>query len=277
MASRTLSCTLLASPAMLVVVAAHFSAAPLVAQGTPSSIAGTVHDSTGFGLQSAEIRVRGSSARAQTNERGEYRLPSVPVGDIIMEVRRFGFQPIELELVTRDGEARTINVELLLLPPVLDTVETFAEIKVEPMAEFEARRKRYYGVFYTRADIERRAPARPSDLLRSAPGVRVMGSGMGGYQVLMGRSRCRPMYWVDGRVVPMFEIDHLNTNEIQAVEVYRGPSETPPELNRMNAGCGVIAIWTRSTAADRLDAARAAQKEAERRPREDGPGTPTGS
>jgi hypothetical protein len=235
-------------------LAAQLAAVPLAAQTTPTTISGMVHDSSGFGLQSAEIRIRGSSARAATNERGEYFLAQVPAGDIVMEVRRFGFQPIELEMVMRAGEARQINIELLLLPPVLDTVVAIEAPMVEPMAEFEARRARYYGVFYDRKDIERRSPARPSELLRTAPGVRIMSTNFGSNVVVMGRSRCRPLYWLDGRVVPMFELDHLAISEIQAIEVYRGPSETPPELNRMNAGCGVIAIWTRSTAADRREA-----------------------
>ena len=242
----------------------------LTAQATPSSISGVVHDSSGFGLQSAEIRIRGSASRAQSNERGEYRLSAVPIGEIVMEVRRFGFQPIELEMVVRAGEHREINVELLLIPAVLDTVTTTETgvPPVEPMAEFEARRARYYGVFYTRKDIERRSPSRPSELLRTAPGVRIMSTNFGSNIVVMGRSRCRPLYWLDGRVVPMFELDHLAVSEIQAIEVYRGPAETPPELNRMNAGCGVIAIWTRSTAADRLEAEKETQKPQDKKPKD---------
>ena len=244
-------------------LAAQLPGAPLAAQAKPSSISGVVHDSTGFGLQSADIRIRGSAVRAQSNEQGEYRLSAVPLGEIVMEVRRFGFQPIELERVVREGEDRQINIELLLIPAVLDTVTTTESAipSVEPMAEFEARRARYYGVFYTRKDIERRAPSRPSELLRTAPGVRIMSTNFGTNIVVMGRSRCRPLYWLDGRVVPMFELDHLAISEIQAIEVYRGPAETPPELNRMNAGCGVIAIWTRSTAADRREAEKDVPKD----------------
>lgn len=247
--------------------AACLAAFPLEAQRVPVSITGTVRDSAGFALPAADIRIRGTASRAQTNERGEYWLEALPVGDLVMEVRRFGFQPIELEIVTRAGEARVIDVELLVIPTVLDTVSvSVVNAMVHPMAEFEARKARYYGVFYTREDIERRAPSRPSDILRSAPGVRVMSTRGGQSVVVMGRSRCRPMYWLDGRVVPMFELDHLATSEIQAIEVYRGPSETPPELNRMNAGCGVIAIWTRSTAADRLaEEKKKAQDEKKRR------------
>jgi hypothetical protein len=33
--------------------------------------------------------------------------------------------------------------------------------------------------------------------------------------------------------------------EIEGIEVYSGPAETPPELESAQARCGVIAIWTR--------------------------------
>lgn len=251
----TLGCTTVAALALLV--------APVEAQPTAASITGVVYDSTGFALPAADVRVRGTSARARTNDRGQYLLDALPTGDLVLEIRRFGFRPLDLELVLMPGEAREVNVELVLIPQVLDTVEVEAlsALVVTPLQVFEKRKSQYPGVFYTREDIERRAPTRASDLLRTAPGVRVVGRGIGGSIVVMGRSRCRPIYWIDGRYVPAFELDQITPMEIQALEVYRGPAETPPELNRFNAGCGVISIWTRNTAADRQDEERRRAKE----------------
>jgi hypothetical protein len=33
---------------------------------------------------------------------------------------------------------------------------------------------------------------------------------------------------------------------LEAIEVYLGPSETPPQYSRGGANCGAILIWTRS-------------------------------
>lgn len=38
--------------------------------------------------------------------------------------------------------------------------------------------------------------------------------------------------------------DHVSIADIQAVEVFSGPSETPMEYNTTGASCGVILIWT---------------------------------
>jgi hypothetical protein len=253
-------------------VALSLLAVPARAQSPTSSIGGVVYDSSGYALPSADVRVRGTKLQARTNERGEYILTALPSGDLVLEVRRFGFRPLDLELALAPGEAREVNVELTLIATVLDTVhvEALSDLVVTPLQVFEQRKAQYPGVFYTREDIERRAPGRASDLLRSAPGVRIVGRGIGGAIVVMGRSRCRPIYWIDGRYIPSFELDQITPMEIQALEVYRGPSETPPELNRFNAGCGVIAIWTRNTAADRQDEARrrAKQQEEERKKKE---------
>jgi hypothetical protein len=51
---------------------------------------------------------------------------------------------------------------------------------------------------------------------------------------------------VDGVLVPMDNIDDVPLNNIGAVEVYRGPSEMPPEFNYPDAVCGVVLIWTRT-------------------------------
>lgn len=260
--------------ALAALVAMSLLAPTLEAQSSTSSITGVVYDSSGYALPSADVRVRGTKAQARTNERGQYLLAAIPAGNLVLEVRRFGFHPLDLELALQPGELREVNIELTLIATVLDTVEVEAlsDLLVTPLQVFEQRKAQYPGVFYTREDIERRAPARASDLLRSVPGVRIVGRGIGGAIVVMGRSRCRPIYWIDGRYIPSFELDQLTPMEIQAIEVYRGPSETPPELNRFNAGCGVIAIWTRNTAADRQDEARRRAKQEEERKKKESSG-----
>ena len=34
--------------------------------------------------------------------------------------------------------------------------------------------------------------------------------------------------------------------EVEGLEVYTGPAETPPELESAQARCGVVVIWTRT-------------------------------
>ena len=133
------------------------------------------------------------------------------------------------------------------------------------MAEFWSRRMVGIGAFITRDDIERRHPQRASDLLRTVTGLRViMGeSGFDKPVITMGRNPvvsrsgrsssptlandCSVSYYVDGSYVPSgtFHMDDMSPFMIEAIEVYRGPSETPARLRQRDTACGVIVIWTR--------------------------------
>jgi hypothetical protein len=37
----------------------------------------------------------------------------------------------------------------------------------------------------------------------------------------------------------------VNPEQVEAIEVFRGPSEIPVQYNDNNSQCGVILIWTR--------------------------------
>ena len=41
------------------------------------------------------------------------------------------------------------------------------------------------------------------------------------------------------------DIMPIMARELEAVEVYRGPSETPVEYQGTGSGCGVMMLWTR--------------------------------
>ena len=58
--------------------------------------------------------------------------------------------------------------------------------------------------------------------------------------------------WLDGirifasgsrRSAP--DIDQFSTFQLEGVEVYSGPAETPAELSGFGASCGAVALWTR--------------------------------
>jgi hypothetical protein len=60
--------------------------------------------------------------------------------------------------------------------------------------------------------------------------------------------------YVDGHMVsgrsqsdPLFDMNSIQPDQIEAIEFYAGPSETPPEYSGLNSTCGVLVIWTRKT------------------------------
>lgn len=55
---------------------------------------------------------------------------------------------------------------------------------------------------------------------------------------------CPPQVYIDG--IPWAgPIDEITLRDIEGIEVYRGAAEVPAEFAGSNAGCGVIALWSR--------------------------------
>jgi len=94
--------------------------------------------------------------------------------------------------------------------------------------------------------IRDRHPQHPSDLLRMVPGLEVGPYNLGHASVRVVRTNenCAPPIYVDGILSPNLEIDDLSRDDLMAIEVYRGPSETPAQYQQGRNGCGAIVVWT---------------------------------
>jgi hypothetical protein len=104
------------------------------------------------------------------------------------------------------------------------------------------------GRYITREDLEsRRSPTIP-DALRSLAGVRIECRTSIVCVVRMARSprNCGPGYFMDGIPADPAVVWLTPVQEIEGIEVYSGPAETPPELEGVSSRCGAIALWTRT-------------------------------
>jgi outer membrane receptor for ferrienterochelin and colicin len=127
----------------------------------------------------------------------------------------------------------------------LDPIEVVAERQLRgPLAGFERRRERGFGTYFTREDIEARAPYVLTDLLRTVPGVRVITAGPFGEKAVRLRGNCRPEIIMDGiRTSIDADLDYvLQPMDVEAVEVYKGP-QMPAQFG--SNPCGAIVVWTR--------------------------------
>jgi hypothetical protein len=228
-----------------------------------ASVVGTVRNVNQLPLQGAEVRILGTSLRAVTNDSGGFTLEGVHSGRFKFVARRLGFQEAEVTIRLAEGERKEIRVLLLGIPEMLDSVVVMGEQASGRMADFWRRRTIGVGAFITRAEIERRRPSRPSLLLMALSGVIVSGSdALGQPNIQMGRSGtgsatrnraqmlaadCQVAYYVDGMQTSRgsFHIDDIPPQDIEAIEVYRGPSEIPAKFRAIDTGCGLIVIWTR--------------------------------
>ena len=107
-----------------------------------------------------------------------------------------------------------------------------------------------------RAEIERRAPADLTTLLRDVPGVQidpVVGSGAG--VVLQGLGSERVLVLLDGaplagRIGGQFDLTRVSPSQLEQVEIVEGPQST---LYGSSALGGVVNLRTRADAAPRLE------------------------
>lgn len=219
------------------------------AQGR-GTIAGVVTDAeTGRAVAEARVTIRGRKDPVSTDSSGRYRLPDLPPGTLILQVRKIGHADATRIVDVTAGGTTSVDVALA-------TATTLGEVVVKErppegsqrFAEFEFRRRNGRGQYMGREEIEKSNAMNVPNLLRNLRGVRLECSGIT-CTVRMARSSgvdCPPEYWVDGR--PSQHFGPLTpVSDLQGVEVYTGPAEAPAEFLSGNAACGIIALWTKST------------------------------
>jgi hypothetical protein len=213
--------------------------APLLT-GT-ASVGGMVYGPTGRPLPGAQVRVRDAAGVARTDSAGRFALVNQPAGSQLLETRRIGYQLSQVPVELRSG--RTTETAITLTRIVnLDSVLVTARRARYP--EFERRRKAAgFGRFLDEADIERLHPFDTSDLFRTMPGVRVVGSGIDTKLISSRGSgfggRACPMNVVINGIQHQ-DINLIDPASVGAIELYASSVGAPLQYD---AFCGVVVIW----------------------------------
>jgi hypothetical protein len=202
-------------------------------------------------LDSAGVSVRqaiaGDSGRFVIESRaGTYRLRAEALGyqtalsdTITVEPRRVRY--IEFRL----------RVDVVELAPL--KVVSAPRVFWLNQAGFYRRMQAGTGTFFTRDDFDLHRPRYASEILRLTAGVRLRPRWPGN-AITFTRSEatrltgggCSPAIWIDGaRSSDNGTIDHVHPDDVEAIEVYRGPSQVPAQYGGADSACGVILVWTR--------------------------------
>jgi outer membrane receptor protein involved in Fe transport len=222
-----------------------------------------VADSTGTPLGDVTVTVlkedRSVAAPPVRTDSGGRFISQVPgAGWYRLKANRLGYKEVitpsfktlpgvvtELELV--------MSVRVQLLAPLSITARYTARDLMDPLSDFDFRRRTGAGKYFTAKDIEERGAFKVTDMLRGVAGVRVNDSG-GVASVSMARSiggisgsGCTPPVFLDGLKLmldPMELINSIPMEAITGIEIYKGPSTVPGEFMD-GAACGAIVVWTR--------------------------------
>jgi hypothetical protein len=213
-----------------------------------ASLQGMIRDQTGAPVAFAMITV--ADIRGVADSAGRFTLTELNAGTTEVLVRRLGFTPKRISLTLVAGREDSLDVILTAIPVELAGIYTEATT-MGRLADFERHRVNGQGIYLDRAELEKRRTPRLSDVLRRVPGVRIVTDRSGRPLLRMGRSSmgrdCPPEFWIDGIRAQFLGVDDVPVTDIEALEVYRGPSGMPPEFNSRftNSQCGAVIIWTR--------------------------------
>lgn len=231
---------------------------PCLAQGDSSaprpdstSLLGQVVDRhTHQPIRSGDVAVIGTNITTTTDSTGRFAITRLRPGDYGLQVRAVGYTPVTWFLTLLPQQVLRRLFELDLLPVELPEVVVKGKIPLAErrFADFERRRHSGMGHFLTQEQIERSGAASLVDVLVTVRGVeQVCLSNDCVPKMVRSPPGCYPQYYLDGIESTAYFARHTPPRDVRGVEIYRGSSETPGEFEGSNSGCGVIAIWTKSS------------------------------
>lgn len=231
---------------------------PAIASAQSPTLSGVVVDKRGAPLLDTEVSLRGLNRAGRTDSTGQFRFMNVAAGNLIIEVRRLGYQPHQVDVVVPVAPT-LVNLRIVLEdgPVELAAVDVGAPLTYQ-MEGFYRRRANGSGSFVTSQEIDARRPSRLSDMVRNLPGIRVERVGTTRSTLRFTgsatmRPNCMPQYWLDGRLVRDADIDDFPPGDVAGIELYSGPATTPLQFSAFGpiSSCGAVVIWTRQKAPDR--------------------------
>ena len=207
------------------------------------------------------------AARATLAVDGRYTVQIPEPGRYRLRLESPGYQVAISSLMELEpGLTLVMNLEVrALTPTTLDTVVVVGAAVPYRLLGFYDRRAKGFGDFITREEFERYYPTRVTDVLRRMMGLTVAPNpyyqtrgDTREYLVLNTRlstveaQSCAALVFIDGAYVGntgTVNLDEiLNVEFVEAVETYNGAGNTPIEFSRTGSECGVVSVWSRSSA-----------------------------
>ncbi len=237
----------------------------------PAALVGRVIDlDDGTPVEGVEVRLDGAARSPLTDADGRFRIDGAPPGRRSLELSHVAFGVHRETVEIESGSTTTVDLAVPARAFELEEIEVTAERRYRGrMSGFEERMRQGRGEFLTREQIAERENqplpriiASRSNSLRlfcpSHPGRNPTGTvgrcwldsrRHGGFH---GPGNCPMEYWVDGAFLSSdFDITQIDPHNVEAVEIYPGPSTIPSRFKVGDANCGVAVVWTREPGSSR--------------------------
>ena len=234
------------------------------------ALAGTVRQAeTAEPLEDALVVLPERGVGTYTDSTGHFAFADLPVGETTLEVRFLDRRSERRSVTLRPREVTEVELSLRVEAVEVPGLTVEAERRRRGrMAGFHRRMERGTGHFITRDELERKEgnllhqvfrPVAGIDVIpcralkgsekRRTPACYVVASGREAPSFIQ-RGPCVPIFYVDGHRTPIGElplgVNELGVEEVEAIEVYSGPAQTPARFSSGSRGrCGVVVLWTR--------------------------------
>lgn len=243
-------------------------------------------DSTKTPIAGAEVSIADAGQLTITDASGAFRLGAIPPGEHRVTVRKLGYGPLETTIAFADARTVNRSIHLSRAT-VLDSVVVSSTSLVRQLADFEEHRKLGFGHFWTRDDLAKIEGRPLASILGDTPGLYVLKGHAGHAWVTASRggkslsamdgrvpdatyrvdpsdiamgannNTCYAQVWIDdvrvytprrgGEPKPLFDLSSIGASQIEAIEFFAGPGQTPAKYSDLDATCGVLVIHTRRT------------------------------
>ena len=213
-------------------------------------------EGTGWALAYVDITLAGPPpVQTITTPDGRFSLAGLEPGPVEVTFSLIGYAPRTTTIIIQAGETLDIRATMSTQAIELPAIEVMIGSGYLERTGFYRRSRLAMGVQFTRRDLADIDAIVASDILLRAPGVsvvhgrdgaRAVASRLGG---ATGQSECRLRAYLDGVAVHDFDLDTLRPDDLEAIEIYHGPS-VPIEYSQLMDPdgvypCGAILIWTR--------------------------------
>jgi hypothetical protein len=142
-------------------------------------VTGRVTNKSGQPLAGARVSLQGSGVMVLTKANGEFVLDSLPAGTQALEVRKLGYSAEEIAVELAIATPQSVNVTMSDYVPTLETMRIEAERdKGLTDVGYLGRKHSGHG-YYMDGDQINKNSLKFSDVMRTAPGLKVVPNGDG--------------------------------------------------------------------------------------------------